>query len=117
MEAAPAASSPPPPKVSGGFERSLRRGIPSFSRGDRTDSGADQQPWTFVVVSDAPLKREPRAAAEAEEERLYTERASREYLEAIEPIGTDWNKPHITILVAVGYPAEDSVVPQLQRSR
>ena len=59
-------------------------------------SGAHQQPWTFVVVSDPAVKAEIRAAAEAEEERLYTERASREYLEAIEPIGTDWIKTHIT---------------------
>src|ERR687885_176972 len=59
-------------------------------------SGANQQPWTFVVVSDPDVKAEIRAAAEAEEERLYKERASQEYLDAIEPIGTDWNKPHIT---------------------
>ncbi len=59
-------------------------------------SGAHQQPWTFVVVSDPAVKAEIRAAAEAEEERLYKERASQEYLEAIEPIGTDWIKPHIT---------------------
>ncbi len=59
-------------------------------------SGAHQQPWTFVVVSDPGVKAEIRAAAEAEEERLYKERASREYLNAIEPIGTDWIKPHIT---------------------
>ena len=59
-------------------------------------SGAHQQPWTFVVVSDPAVKAQIRAAAEAEEERLYKERASQEYLEAIEPIGTDWIKPHIT---------------------
>ena len=59
-------------------------------------SGAHQQPWTFVVVSDPGVKAEIRAAAEAEEERLYKERASREYLDAIEPIGTNWIKPHIT---------------------
>ena len=59
-------------------------------------SGAHQQPWTFVVVSDPGVKAQIRAAAEAEEERLYMERASQEYLEAIEPIGTDWIKPHIT---------------------
>jgi iodotyrosine deiodinase len=59
-------------------------------------SGANQQPWTFVVVSDPELKARIRAAAEHEEELLYTERASDEYLEAIEPIGTDAVKPHIT---------------------
>jgi nitroreductase len=64
--------------------------------GGTAPSGAHQQPWTFVVVSDPAVKAQIRAAAEAEEERLYKERASQEYLEAIEPIGTDWIKPHIT---------------------
>jgi iodotyrosine deiodinase len=59
-------------------------------------SGANQQPWTFVVVSDPALKARMRKAAEHEEELLYTERASEEYLEAIEPIGTDAHKPHVT---------------------
>jgi nitroreductase len=59
-------------------------------------SGAHQQPWTFVAVTDADVKRRMREAAEDEELRLYKERASKEYLEAIEPIGTDWIKAHIT---------------------
>jgi len=59
-------------------------------------SGANQQPWTFVVVEDAAVKAEIRRAAEHEEELLYTERAGEDYLDAIEPIGTDWIKPHIT---------------------
>jgi iodotyrosine deiodinase len=59
-------------------------------------SGANQQPWTFVVVADPEVKARIRSAAEHEEKLLYEERASKEYLEAIEPIGTDWVKPHIT---------------------
>jgi iodotyrosine deiodinase len=59
-------------------------------------SGANGQPWHFVVVADAAVKARIRAAAEHEEELLYRERASREYLDAIEPIGTDWSKPHLT---------------------
>jgi len=59
-------------------------------------SGANQQPWTFVVVTDPALKERLRAAAEHEEDLLYAERASAEYLEALEPIGTDAVKPHIT---------------------
>ena len=58
-------------------------------------SGAHQQPWTFVVVSDQAVKRRLRAAAEEEESTFYERRASREWLKAIEPIGTDWRKPHI----------------------
>jgi iodotyrosine deiodinase len=59
-------------------------------------SGANQQPWTFVAVSDPAVKEQIREAAEHEEELLYKERASDQYLEALEPIGTDWIKPHIT---------------------
>jgi nitroreductase len=59
-------------------------------------SGANQQPWSFVVVGDPKVKAEIRAAAEHEEQLLYEQRASAEYLGAIEPIGTDAVKPHIT---------------------
>jgi len=58
-------------------------------------SGAHQQPWTFVVVSDADVKQRIRSAAEEEERAFYGRRASREWLRAIEAIGTDWRKPHI----------------------
>jgi nitroreductase len=59
-------------------------------------SGANQQPWTFVVVSDPGIKERLREAAEHEERLLYEQRASEEYLEALEPIGTNWIKRHIT---------------------
>jgi nitroreductase len=59
-------------------------------------SGANQQPWTFVAVYDDETKRRIRAGAEHEEELLYRERASDEYLHAIEPIGTNASKPHLT---------------------
>ena len=59
-------------------------------------SGAHQQPWTFVVVSDPAVKARLRAAAEDEERRFYEERATAEWLEALAPIGTDWVKAHIT---------------------
>ena len=59
-------------------------------------SGANQQPWSFVVVSDEGIKERIRTAAEREEELLYTRRAGEEYLHAIEPIGTDAVKPHLT---------------------
>ena len=58
-------------------------------------SGANQQPWTFVVVSDAALKRQIRLAAEAEEKESYERRMSQEWLNALAPLGTDWRKPHI----------------------
>jgi nitroreductase len=59
-------------------------------------SGANQQPWTFVVVSDPDVKARIREAAEREEQLLYAGRATEEYLRAIEPIGTNASKPHLT---------------------
>ena len=58
-------------------------------------SGANQQPWTFVVISDPDLKRKIRVAAEAEEKESYERRMSQEWLDALAPLGTDWRKPHI----------------------
>jgi iodotyrosine deiodinase len=58
-------------------------------------SGAHRQPWTFVVVRDPALKRRIREAAEEEERRLYGERLTAEWREALEPLGTDANKPFL----------------------
>lgn len=59
-------------------------------------SGAHQQPWTFVVVTDPDLKSSLREAAENEERDFYEHRASPEWLDAVAPIGTDFVKAHIT---------------------
>jgi nitroreductase len=59
-------------------------------------SGAHQQPWTFALVSDPETKVKLREAAEKEERDFYDRRATAEWKEAIEPIGTDWVKTHIT---------------------
>lgn len=64
-------------------------------------SGANRQPWTFVVVTDPELKRRIRLAAEAEEKKLYEERISDEWREALEPLGTDWHKPYLEIAPAL----------------
>jgi iodotyrosine deiodinase len=58
-------------------------------------SGANMQPWHFVVVNDPLVKRRIRLAAEEEEHRFYTQRASAEWLAALEPLGTDENKPFL----------------------
>lgn len=58
-------------------------------------SGANMQPWTFVAVTDPALKRRLREAAEEEERRSYEGRMSEEWLAALEPLGTDWRKPHL----------------------
>jgi nitroreductase len=58
-------------------------------------SGANMQPWHFVVVSDPETKARIRVGAEEEEREFYTRRASREWLEALEPLGTDDRKPFL----------------------
>jgi nitroreductase len=58
-------------------------------------SGANMQPWTFVVVTDAEVKRRIRAGAEEQERALYEHRASEEWLEALAPLETDAHKPFL----------------------
>lgn len=58
-------------------------------------SGANQQPWTFVVISDPQVKRQIRLAAEEEEKESYSGRMSQEWLDVLAPLGTDWHKPHL----------------------
>lgn len=58
-------------------------------------SGAHRQPWKFVAVSDSNLKRHIRIAAEAEERLSYEGRMSAEWLEALAPLGTTWEKPYL----------------------
>jgi iodotyrosine deiodinase len=58
-------------------------------------SGANLQPWHFVVVSDPAIKTRIREAAEAEERDFYEQRAPQEWLEALAPLGTDANKPFL----------------------
>ncbi len=59
-------------------------------------SGANLQPWHFVVVTDPAVKREIRAAAEEEERRFY-ETAPAEWLEVLAPLGTDAQKPYLEV--------------------
>ena len=59
-------------------------------------SGANNQPWHFVALSDPSLKQIVREAAEQEEDSFYAGGAGDEWLKALEPIGTDKHKPHLT---------------------
>lgn len=58
-------------------------------------NGANMQPWHFVVVSDPDVKKQIRDGAEKEERDFYERRASQEWLEALTPLGTDWQKPFL----------------------
>ena len=77
-------------------------------------SGANIQPWQFVIVSDAKIKREIRIAAEAEERENYDRRFPREWLDDLAPLGTDWRKeflevvPHLIVVFRVDYGLGDS---------
>jgi nitroreductase len=60
-------------------------------------SGANKQPWQFVVVKDPSIKAEIRKAAEKEEKEFYGHRATKEWLEDLNQFGTDWHKPFLEI--------------------
>ena len=60
-------------------------------------SGANHQPWHFAVIENPEHKQKIREAAEEEEKTFYAGRASDEWLNALEPIGTNESKPHLTI--------------------
>lgn len=62
-------------------------------------SGAHRQPWKFVVVGDPVVKREIRIAAEAEEHESYVGgRMPPDWLEALAPLGTGWEKPYLEVV-------------------
>ena len=58
-------------------------------------SGANQQPWRFVAVSDPGMKSRIREGAEAEEREFYGRRATEAWLDALAPLGTDANRPFL----------------------
>lgn len=58
-------------------------------------SGANKQPWQFIIVSDSKVKQKIREAAEAEEKEFYNHRATKEWLEDLNQFGTDWHKPFL----------------------
>ena len=60
-------------------------------------SGANKQPWHFVVVNDPRIKKEIRMAAEKEEKAFYGYRASVKWLKDLEPLETNWSKPFLEI--------------------
>ncbi len=62
-------------------------------------SGAHRQPWQFVCVNDPETKKQIRIAAEQEERQSYEGgRMPPDWLEALAPLGTDWQKPYLEIV-------------------
>lgn len=62
----------------------------------RAPSGANHQPWSFVAISNPDIKAQIRSEAEEEERRFYAGGAGDEWIKALEPIGTNDHKPHLT---------------------
>ncbi len=60
-------------------------------------SGANKQPWRFVAVQDATIKKEIRLAAEAEEREFYYRRANEQWLRDLAAVGTDEHKPFLEV--------------------
>ena len=60
-------------------------------------SGANKQPWTFVIVSDYLLKHKIRVAAELEEKEFYERKISDEWRQDLAPLGTTWKKPFLEV--------------------
>ncbi len=60
-------------------------------------SGANHQPWHFVAISSPELKARIRTEAEEEERRFYAGGGGDEWIKALEPIGTNAEKPHLTV--------------------
>ena len=58
-------------------------------------SGANMQPWHFVLISNPEIKKQIRVSAEKEEKEFYQKRAPKEWLEALAPLGTGNNKPYL----------------------
>mgnify|MGYP001209466529 FL=1 len=72
-------------------------------------SGANQQPWRFVVVSNPEIKRNIRLAAEEEERDNYSRRFPQEWKDVLAPLGTDWQKefleitPYLIVVFQINY--------------
>ncbi|MBL4745244.1 MAG: nitroreductase family protein [Flavobacteriaceae bacterium] len=60
-------------------------------------SGAHKQPWTFCLIQSPKIKQQIREAAEAEEEKSYTQRMSKTWLQDLAPLGTNTDKPFLEI--------------------
>ena len=64
-------------------------------------SGANKEPWHFVIVKDPALKKKIRVAAEKEEKEFYEHRAPDSWLEDLNQFKTDWHKPFLEVVPAL----------------
>lgn len=79
-------------------------------------SGANKQPWRFVVVESSEVKKEIRIAAEKEEKENYEGRMPESWLKELEQFGTDWHKefleiaPYLIVVFKIDYELEDEKI-------
>ena len=64
-------------------------------------SGANKEPWHFVIVKDPAVKKKIRVAAEKEEKEFYEHRAPDSWLEDLNQFKTDWHKPFLEVAPAL----------------
>jgi nitroreductase len=80
-------------------------------------SGANQQPWRFVVVSNPDIKHRIRLAAEEEERVNYEKRFPQVWKDVLAPLGTDWRKefldiaPYLIVVFQINYEDADTAAP------
>ena len=55
-------------------------------------SGANKQPWHFVIIKSKKVKKEIRIAAEKEERAFYNYRATKEWKKDLDPFNVTWEK-------------------------
>jgi len=60
-------------------------------------NGANLQPWHFVIIKNKKIKKQIRVAAEKEERKFYSSKAPKEWLKALEPLGTNENKEFLEV--------------------
>ncbi len=86
-------------------------------------SGANQQPWRYIVVSDPAIKHKIRFAAEEEERENYEHRFPNAWKEVLAPLGTDWHKPFLDVapyliaVFAILYEEDDSAEGSLLKKK
>jgi nitroreductase len=85
----------------------------AVSAANTAPSGAHQQPWTFVAVSDPDVRHRIRLAAEVEERRFYRERDLPEWHEALAMLGTDEHKDYLDVVpwLVVVFAQKQTVLP------
>ena len=82
-------------------------------------SGAHKQPWHFVAIQDKDVRERVKEEAERAERKFYDKIAPKEWLEALEPLGTDFNKNYLTVApwLVVVFRRDYDILPDGSRAK